>query len=176
MQSVFSWAPRAPKVARKCGSKHWFAYGADGRSLGRSVYGHVITKFSRMGSLPLFLTHGNRGNPRMLTAREIYFHKFVHKKVFLRGLYNKLHKDCSRGKQLNLFPSNLNVSQGRFSGNRINCFSRDQVLSVYYIMYLLNHFLVLALNNWRLLLPSSGNLYCETITLVRIGLRLNKSI
>ena len=27
----------------------------DGRSGGRSVYGHVITKFSRMGSLPLFL-------------------------------------------------------------------------------------------------------------------------
>ena len=32
--------------------------GADGRSGGRSVYGHVITKFSRMGSLPHFFTHG----------------------------------------------------------------------------------------------------------------------
>ena len=51
MQSVFSWAP---KVARKCESKHWYACDADGRS----VYGHVITKFSRMGSLPHFLTHG----------------------------------------------------------------------------------------------------------------------
>ena len=30
----------------------------DGRSGGRSVYGHVITKFSRMGSIPHFLTHG----------------------------------------------------------------------------------------------------------------------
>ena len=29
-----------------------------GRTVGRSVYGHVITKFSRMGSLPHFLTHG----------------------------------------------------------------------------------------------------------------------
>ena len=29
-----------------------------GRAGGRSVYGHVITKFSRMGSLPHFLTHG----------------------------------------------------------------------------------------------------------------------
>ena len=28
---------------------------AVGRSVGRSLYGHVITKFSRMGSLPLFL-------------------------------------------------------------------------------------------------------------------------
>ena len=30
----------------------------DGRAGGRSVYGHVITKFSRMGSLPHFVTHG----------------------------------------------------------------------------------------------------------------------
>ena len=30
----------------------------DGRSGGRSVYGRVITKFSQMGSLPHFLTHG----------------------------------------------------------------------------------------------------------------------
>ena len=30
----------------------------DGRAGGRSVYGHVITKFSRMGSLPHFSTHG----------------------------------------------------------------------------------------------------------------------
>ena len=29
-----------------------------GRAVGRSVYGHVIAKFSRMGSLPHFLTHG----------------------------------------------------------------------------------------------------------------------
>ena len=28
---------------------HWYACGADGRSGGRSVYGHVITKFSGMG-------------------------------------------------------------------------------------------------------------------------------
>ena len=41
MQSAFSWAPR---VARKCESKHWYACGADGRSVG-----HVITKFSGMG-------------------------------------------------------------------------------------------------------------------------------
>ena len=30
----------------------------DGRSGGRSVYGHVITKFSWMGRLLYFLTHG----------------------------------------------------------------------------------------------------------------------
>ena len=37
---------------------HWYACGADGRSGGRSSYGHVITTFSQMGSLPPFLTHG----------------------------------------------------------------------------------------------------------------------
>ena len=30
----------------------------DGRSLARSVYGHVITKFSWMGRLPHFLSYG----------------------------------------------------------------------------------------------------------------------
>ena len=29
-----------------------------GRTVARSVYGHVISKFSRMGGLPHFLTHG----------------------------------------------------------------------------------------------------------------------
>ena len=36
----------------------WFVCGTDERSGGRSVYGHVIAKFSRMGNLPHFLTHG----------------------------------------------------------------------------------------------------------------------
>ena len=34
VQSAFSWDP---KVARKCESKRWYACGADGRSVGRSV-------------------------------------------------------------------------------------------------------------------------------------------
>ena len=38
VQSVFSWVP---KVVRTCESRHWLSCGADGRS----VYGHVITKF-----------------------------------------------------------------------------------------------------------------------------------
>ena len=37
---------------------HWYACGVDGQSLGRSLYGHVITKFSRIGRLLHFLTHG----------------------------------------------------------------------------------------------------------------------
>ena len=41
----------------------------DGRAGGRSVYGHVVTKFSRMGSLPNFFTHG--APPRALRAREL---------------------------------------------------------------------------------------------------------
>ena len=72
VQSAFSWAP---KVARKCESKHWYACGADGRSGGRSVYGHVITKFSRMGSLPHFVTHGaplraSRARAPLLNSKE----------------------------------------------------------------------------------------------------------
>ena len=46
VQSVFS---AAPKVVRVCESKRCFSCGADGRLGGRSVYGHVITKFSGMG-------------------------------------------------------------------------------------------------------------------------------
>ena len=38
----------APKLARKCEIKHWYACGADGRKVGWSVYGHVIAEFSRM--------------------------------------------------------------------------------------------------------------------------------
>ena len=34
VQSAFSWAS---KVARKCESKHWYACGADRRSVARSV-------------------------------------------------------------------------------------------------------------------------------------------
>ena len=37
---------------------HWFACGVDGRLLARSVYGHMITKFSGMGRLPHFLSYG----------------------------------------------------------------------------------------------------------------------
>ena len=42
VQSVFSWAP---KVVRKCESKHWFSCGADGRLIGRSV--HTCVRGSR---------------------------------------------------------------------------------------------------------------------------------
>ena len=39
---------QAPKAARKCEIKHWYACGADRRKVGWSVYGHVIAKFSWM--------------------------------------------------------------------------------------------------------------------------------
>ena len=70
---------------------------------------YVIAKFSRMCKLLHFLTHGaplarfaskSSAMPsgRMLTGHEIYFHKFVQEKVFLRGIYNKSLKDWSLGK------------------------------------------------------------------------------
>ena len=39
---------QAPKLARKCEIKHWYACGTGGRKVGWSVYGHVIFKYSRM--------------------------------------------------------------------------------------------------------------------------------
>ena len=47
-----------------------------GRTVGRSVYGHVIAKFSRMGSLPHLLTHDVP--QRALRARELgYYHDIL---------------------------------------------------------------------------------------------------
>ena len=45
---MYNISLQAPKLDRKCEIKHWYACGADGRKVGRSVYGHVIAKFSRM--------------------------------------------------------------------------------------------------------------------------------
>ena len=39
---------QAPKLARKCEIKHWYACDADRRKVGWPVYGHVIAKFSRI--------------------------------------------------------------------------------------------------------------------------------
>ena len=39
---------QAPKLARKCEYKHWYACGAEGGKDRRSAYRHVIAKFSRM--------------------------------------------------------------------------------------------------------------------------------
>ena len=47
---------------------HWFACGADGWA-GTRAYGHVITKFYRMGRLLHFLTHG--ATLRTLRSREL---------------------------------------------------------------------------------------------------------
>ena len=44
----------------------------NGRAGDRSVYGHVITKVYRMGSLPHFLTHG--APLRAVRARELRYY------------------------------------------------------------------------------------------------------
>ena len=46
---------QAPKLARKCEIKHWYACGADGQKGGWSVYGHVIAEF--LGGID-FLSYG----------------------------------------------------------------------------------------------------------------------
>ena len=60
----------------------------DGRAGGRSVYGHVITKFSRMGRLPHFLTHG--APLRALRARELRYYF-----CYLQKLTMALNNPCT---------------------------------------------------------------------------------
>ena len=43
--AMFNIRLNAPKLARKCEIKHWYACGADKRKVGRLVYHHVITNF-----------------------------------------------------------------------------------------------------------------------------------
>ena len=52
VQSTFSWAP---KVARKCESKHWYACGAEGRAAGGRCTVTWLPNF--LGWVDL-LTHG----------------------------------------------------------------------------------------------------------------------
>ena len=46
--AMFNIRLHAPKLARKCEIKHCYACSAEGGKVGRSVYRHVIAKFSRM--------------------------------------------------------------------------------------------------------------------------------
>ena len=48
MAVQYQVAPGLPNVARKCKIKNRFPCVAEGRTVGRSVYSYVITKFSRM--------------------------------------------------------------------------------------------------------------------------------
>ena len=43
--AMFNLGLNAPKLARKCEIKHWYACGADKRKVGWLVYHHVITNF-----------------------------------------------------------------------------------------------------------------------------------
>ena len=65
----------------------------DGRAGGRSVYGHVITKFSRMGSLPHFFTHGaplraSRARAPLLRFVTEYM-EASHSKIFFNDFVSK---------------------------------------------------------------------------------------
>ena len=58
---------QAPKLARKCEIKHWYA--------GAGVC-YVITKFTRMDSLPNFVTHGAPLRTRESSAITCFFSKW----------------------------------------------------------------------------------------------------
>ena len=92
VQSVFSWAP---KVVRKCESKHWFSCGADGRrSVGRSVYSHVITKFSGIGRFTKVWgsTHAHAWSFAIILRRQILIGQ-----SFLKPLKRIEDKKLSKG-------------------------------------------------------------------------------
>ena len=56
----------------------------DSRLVGRLMYGHAITKFSRMGSLPHLLTHG--APLRALRARELRWKQLKKLKFSMKSL------------------------------------------------------------------------------------------
>jgi len=70
---------------------HWYACGAGGRSLARSVNGHVITKFSGIGRLPHFLSCGappTRGAKRRAWSSAIFVLYRVTLKETFTAKYN----------------------------------------------------------------------------------------
>ena len=74
----------------------------DGLSLARSVYGHVITKFSRMGRLPQFLSYGappTRGSKRRGGAPLLNLLIFWRSRCRRRNLRSSYlnTKDCKQG-------------------------------------------------------------------------------
>ena len=85
----------------------------DGRSGGRSVYGHVITKFSRMGSLPHFLIHG--APLRALRARELRCkgHVLLLRPYSPQDLREQLQSDLVSNGEENR-PSRIIIYQKRF--------------------------------------------------------------
>ena len=72
---------------------HRYACGPDGRSVGRSVYGHVTTTFCRMGRLPYFLSYG--APPTRGASREVellYYHVIAF--IIISKVFVESH-DCS---------------------------------------------------------------------------------
>ena len=57
---------------------HWYACGGDGRSLALSVYGHVITKLSRMCRLPHLLSYGAQRRALSSAKNHHFFAQLSH--------------------------------------------------------------------------------------------------
>ena len=70
----------------------------DGRSLARSVYGHVITKFSEMGRLPHFLSYGALPTRALRARVELRYKYSVAALSAMTGLPTREHlllQDCT---------------------------------------------------------------------------------
>ena len=81
VQSAFSWAP---KVARKCESKHWYACGADGRAAGGRCTVTWLPNF--LGWVDL-LTHGapEARFARQSSAKTLY--KLIYRGIFYHSFF-----------------------------------------------------------------------------------------
>jgi len=72
----------ATKPARKCEIEHWYASGVDGRSVVRSVYGHVITKFSGIGRFTYsWCSAGARFTRARAPLKSVFQHQMKHHEV-----------------------------------------------------------------------------------------------
>ena len=85
MQSAFFWAP---KVARKCESKHWYACGADGRAAGGRAGGRCTVTWlpNFLGWVDL-LTHGapEARFARQSSAKTLY--ELIYRGIFYHSFF-----------------------------------------------------------------------------------------
>ena len=123
---LYSW-----KCFRNRARSHWLLRGlmkSDTKTVSRQNLwaGNIAKSMTSDGNIALLPANVDRRPLFLRDSMNFLLQKFQ--------LYNKSLKDRSLGKQLILFPSNLNVSRGGFWGNKINCFPREQSLRVYYLL------------------------------------------
>ena len=73
----------ASKLARKCEIEHWYGCAVDERSVVRSVYGHVITKFSGIGGFTYpWCSAGARFTRARAPLKSVFHHQMKLHEVY----------------------------------------------------------------------------------------------